>query len=376
MPKILDLHIAFEFVKQMLLAMAVLVLLAVLVHVAQQSAELSRTDATFIDVLGVVFLRLPFLVTEITFLYMFIGGLMALGKLTTSTEATVIKSVGYSGWRVIFVSALTAAMIGALIGPLLSPLAASAMRQSVEWEQRAFGKVSIIGIYSKAPSVNWAQMHTQIDGAPAIVSFKPGNVHHQENRMTNVRVNIFDPSLSRRATIDSQAYQRWMHAESAQVDGDVTHFYDVTLAQPNKRPTFADQVTLPIAPDLAAYQRGGPAPSTLGLYDLILNQGALEAAGVRTPIHVLRTQQLLSMPLLSFGAVLFSSIFAMRSVRHGRRGLWVTLGYISGANLFFLNDLTKALGTQSVLQAQLTIWILPIALTLISLWLLSYLEDS
>ena len=80
MPKILDLHIAFEFVKQMLLAMAVLVLLAVLVHVAQQSAELSRTDATFIDVLGVVFLRLPFLVTEITFLYMFIGGLMALGK--------------------------------------------------------------------------------------------------------------------------------------------------------------------------------------------------------------------------------------------------------------------------------------------------------
>ena len=179
MPKILDLHIAFEFVKQMLLAMAVLVLLAVLVHVAQQSAELSRTDATFIDVLGVVFLRLPVLVTEITFLYMFIGGLMALGKLTTSTEATVIKSVGYSGWRIIFVSALTAAMVGALIGPLLSPLAASAMRQSVEWEQRAFGKVSVIGIYSKAPTVNWAQMHTQIDGAPAIVSFKPGSVHHQ-----------------------------------------------------------------------------------------------------------------------------------------------------------------------------------------------------
>ena len=156
--------------------------------------------------------------------------------------------------------------------------------------------------------------------------------------MTNVRVNIFDPSLSRLATIDNQAYQQWMHAESAQVDGDVTHFYDVTLAQPNRRPTFVDQVTLPIAPDLAAYQRGGPAPNTLGLYDLILNQGALEAAGVRTPIHVLRTQQLLSMPLLSFGAVLLAAIFAMRSVRHGRRGLWVTLGYVTGANLFFLND--------------------------------------
>ena len=376
MPKILDLHIAFEFIKQMLLAMGVLVLLAVLVHVAQQSSALSRTDATFIDVLGVVFLRLPFLITEITFLYMFIGGLMALGKLTTSSEATVIKSVGYSGWRIIFVSALTAAMVGALIGPLLSPLAASAMRQSVEWEQKAFGKVSVIGIYSQAPSVKWAQMHTVIDGKPAIVSFKPGGVHHQENRMTNVRVNIFDPTLSRLATIDDQAFHRWMKAESAQVDGQVTHFYNVTLAQPNQRPTFADEVTLPIAPDLAAYHRGGPAPNTLGLYDLILNQGALEAAGVRTPIHVLRTQQLISMPLLGFGAVLFASVFAMRSVHHGRRSLWVTLGYVSGANLFFLYDLTKALGTQSVLQAQLTIWILPIGLTLISLWLLSYLEDG
>ena len=155
MPKILDLHIAFEFVKQMLLAMAVLVLLAVLVHVAQQSAELSRTDATFIDVLGVVFLRLPFLVTEITFLYMFIGGLMALGKLTTSTEATVIKSVGYSGWRIIFVSALTAAMVGALIGPYYrlwrqapcanrlngnkEPLAKSALLAFILRHQRSIG---------------------------------------------------------------------------------------------------------------------------------------------------------------------------------------------------------------------------------------------
>ena len=152
-------------------------------------------------------------------------------------------------------------MVGALVNPLLSPLAASAMRQSVEWEQRDFDKVSVIGLYSKAPTVNWAQMHTQLDGAPAIVSFKPGSVHHRENRMTNVRVNIFDPSLSRLATIDNQAYQQWMHAESAHVDADVTHFYDVTLAQPNERPTFVDQMTLPIAPDLAAYQRGGPAPT-------------------------------------------------------------------------------------------------------------------
>ena len=73
-------------------------------------------------------------------------------------------------------------------------------------------------------------------------------------------------------------------------------------------------------------------PQHPGLYDLILNQGALEAAGVRTPIHVLRTQQLLSMPLLSFGAVLLAAIFAMRSVTNGRRGLWVTLGYITGAS--------------------------------------------
>jgi len=376
MPKILDLHIAFEFVKQMLLAMAVLVLLAVLVHVAQQSSELSRTDATFIDVLGVVFLRLPFLITEITFLYMFIGGLMALGKLTTSNEVTVMRSVGYSGWRIIFVSALTAAVVGAFIGPLLSPLAASAMRQSAEWEQRAFGKVSVIGIYSQAPAVNWAQMHTVIDSKPVVVAFKPGTVNTDQNQMTDVRVNIFDQTLSRRATIDNQAFNQWIHAETAQVDAEVTHFYDITLVEPNQRPTFADQLTLPIAPDLMAYERGAPAANTLGLYDLILNQGELAAAGVRAPIHVLRTQQLLSMPLLAFGAVLFASLFATRSVRHSRRGLWVTIGYITGANLFFLNELTKALGTQSVLQAQLTIWILPIALTMISLWLLSYLEDT
>ena len=79
--------------------------------------------------------------------------------------------------------------------------------------------------------------------------------------MTNVRVNIFDPSLSRLATIDNQAYQQWMHAGSAQVDGDVTHFYDVTLAQLNRPPTFVDQITLPIAPDLTPTSVAVPPPT-------------------------------------------------------------------------------------------------------------------
>ena len=102
----------------------------------------------------------------------------------------------------------------------------------------------------------------------------------------------------------------------------------------------------------------------------------LVESGIPAPLYVVRAQQLLSSPVLAFAAVLLASLFALRPQRHGNRALWMTVGFIIGANLFFVYSSLMALGVKSEFYAIMTIWAPIIALLLTCIWLISYLEDS
>ena len=376
MPKIIDLYVAVELIKQAALTLAVLLFLAALIDLSQQLKLIEDSGASFLDAIGVVFLRLPHITTEITFLYIFFGAMLAFRKLSTSNETTIIKSVGYSGWRIIFVSAATAGLLAALIGPIVSPFSASAMRASAAWEQQSFDRVSLRSIFSQAPSIRWISVDTTLEDREQIISFRPTEVSLDQRRMTDVRIDFFGGHANDPNEASKESFNRWMLAETVDVGPTETTLSNVISIEPNKFPETIETISLPFSLDLLVFGEAIGSANSLGLRALMKTRNLLVESGIPAPLYVVRAQQLLSSPVLAFAAVLLASLFALRPQRHGNRALWMTVGFIIGANLFFVYSSLMALGVKSEFYAIMTIWAPIIALLLTCIWLISYLEDS
>lgn len=376
MPKIIDLYVAVELIKQAALTLAVLLFLAALIDLSQQLKLIEDSGASFLDAIGVVFLRLPHITTEITFLYIFFGAMLAFRKLSTSNETTIIKSVGYSGWRIIFVSAATAGLLAALIGPIVSPFSASAMRASAAWEQQSFDRVSLRSIFSQAPSIRWISVDATLEDREQIISFRPTEVSLDQRRMTDVRIDFFGGHANDPNEASKESFNRWMLAETVDVGPTETTLSNVISIEPNKFPETIETISLPFSLDLLVFGEAIGSANSLGLRALMKTRNLLVESGIPAPLYVVRAQQLLSSPVLAFAAVLLASLFALRPQRHGNRALWMTVGFIIGANLFFVYSSLMALGVKSEFYAIMTIWAPIIALLLTCIWLISYLEDS
>lgn len=376
MPKIIDLYVAVELIKQAALTLAVLLFLAALIDLSQQLKLIEDSGASFLDAIGVVFLRLPHITTEITFLYIFFGAMLAFRKLSTSNETTIIKSVGYSGWRIIFVSAAAAGLLAALIGPIVSPFSASAMRASAAWEQQSFDRVSLRSIFSQAPSIRWISVDATLEDREQIISFRPTEVSLDQRRMIDVRIDFFGGHANDPNETSKESFNRWMLAETVDVGPTETTLSNVISVEPNKFPETIETISLPFSLDLLVFGEAIGSANSLGLRALMKTRNLLVDSGIPAPLYVVRAQQLLSSPVLAFAAVLLASLFSLRPQRHGNRALWMTVGFIIGANLFFVYSSLMALGVKSEFYAVMTIWAPIIALLLTCIWLISYLEDS
>ena len=350
--------------------------MAALIDLSQQLKLIEDSGASFLDAIGVVFLRLPHITTEITFLYIFFGAMLAFRKLSTSNETTIIKSVGYSGWRIIFVSAAAAGLLAALIGPIVSPFSASAMRASAAWEQQSFDRVSLRSIFSQAPSIRWISVDATLEDREQIISFRPTEVSLDQRRMTDVRIDFFGGHANDPNEASKESFNRWMLAETVDVGPTETTLSNVISIEPNKFPETIETISLPFSLDLLVFGEAIGSANSLGLRALMKTRNLLVDSGIPAPLYVVRAQQLLSSPVLAVAAVLLGSLFALRPQRHGNRALWMTVGFIIGANLFFVYSSLMALGVKSEFYAIMTIWAPIIALLLTCIWLISYLEDS
>jgi lipopolysaccharide export system permease protein len=74
--------------------------------------------------------------------------------------------------------------------------------------------------------------------------------------------------------------------------------------------------------------------------------------------------------------VLVAATFSLRLTRRGRLGIFILAGLISGFLLYFLSDLSLALGMSGSLPAVLSAWAPATIFALIGMAMLFHLEDG
>ncbi|GIX14821.1 MAG: hypothetical protein KatS3mg118_2780 [Paracoccaceae bacterium] len=118
------------------------------------------------------------------------------------------------------------------------------------------------------------------------------------------------------------------------------------------------------------------SPDAIGIWDLPEFIATLRASGFSARRHEMHLQKELAKPLLFAAMVLLGAAFSMRHLRAGGVGLMLLGAALSGFALFFLSDISQALGASGAIPTPIAAWMPPMAATLAASALLLYTEDG
>lgn len=313
--------------------------------------------------LNMVVLKLPYMLQEVLPFAILLGGIMALTKLTRSSELVVARAAGISALQFLTPVLICAFAIGVVVTTVINPLSATMLSKFEQIEAKYFkGSTSMLSVSSSGLWLR--QPDHEGEGKKIIRALRVSN---EDMQLFEVTFFQFGANNSFRNRID---------AASAKLREGHWLIEDAILTAPGKPADHYDEYQLPTDLSINQIQESFAPPETFSFWELPSFIGTLEEAGFSALKHRLYWHNLMAIPFMLAGMVLVAGVFSLRPPRQGRTGMLVALGIFTGFVIYFVSDIIGALGLSGRLPVVLSAWA-PIGITaLLGLSVTLHLEDG
>lgn len=289
------------------------------------------------------------------------GGMAAFLRLSRNNELVVARAVGLSVWQFIAPALAVAFVMGAFIITVYNPVASTLTARYGQLETRyleqrtSFVTVSANGLWLRqADPQGQSVIHAQrIDGTgfslSGVTIYLYGNGHDFLGRI-DARTAALRPG-----------YWELTDVWALMVDD-----------QPRRYETYQQETSLTEQQIEESFAR----EETISFWDLPHFIATAEAAGFSARRYHIYFHQLLATPAMLCTMVLVAAVFSMRVTRMGGTLTMVIGGIAAGFLVYFLGNLSIALGLSGILPAALAAWAPSIVVMLLGLAVLFHLEDG
>ncbi len=324
----------------------------------------ARETITPMTVVGLSLLKLPNLAEKALPIAVLIGAMWAFSSLNRQKELVVARASGVSAWQFLAPAILLAVGAGAFVVMLYNPVAATMFSRYSQLEaQWLRGQTSQISVSSTGLWLRQAENGDQ-SVLHALRIDDSGDVLLQ---LEDVMVLTFDGSNIFSSRID---------AASAQLDEPFWRFQDAWLTPAEGTPSYHETYTLPTSLTREQIRESFASPETLSVWELPQFIKQAEEAGLSAARHKVHWYSILATPALYLAMVLIAASFSLRTARlTGFVGLAVAAAG-TGFALFFIADVTAAMGQTGVLPAPLAAFAPTFVALLFGTTALLHLEDG
>jgi len=333
------------------------------------SVELLRRSASKEDVgLDLVFtmalLKLPNVSeTALPFAVLF-GAIWTFVRLTRSNELVVARAAGVSVWQFIAPALVIALVGGALLVAVYNPVAATMVGRYEQLESRYLrGYTSLLAVKSTGFWLRQGSGNEQsILHADKIAAVGNNTLH-----LEGILVFLYE---------NQDHYVGRIDAASAELNKGYWLLHGAVRSQAGASPQQIGDYRLPTEMDPDQIRESFASPETLSFWDLPRFIDITEAAGFSALPHRLHWHSLLATPLLLAAMVLIAATFSLRITRLGGVPQLAAAGIMTGFLLYFLSDLSNALGISGIIPVPLAAWTPTLIATLLGIAMLFHLEDG
>lgn len=358
----LSLYLGRQFLTGIMLAflvMAVLVFLADLVEHLRRASD--KAEATLGIVAAMSVLQLPSLAQKLLPFAALFGGLWTCSRLTRTHELVVVRASGVSVWQFLTPPLAIALLLGAFVVTVFNPLSSAMVGRYEQLEMKYLeGRPHLLQVSSTGL---WL-IQADPDGH-AVVHAR--GVSSQGTELSGVIIFLYQ---------DRDRFVGRIDASSARLRNSFWDLRNALVTVPDRPVERHERYRLKTSLTLERIQESFASPETMSFWSLPAFIENLETAGFSAVRHRLHWHTTLTIPVLLCAMVLLAAAFSLRLTRAGNTGWLIAAGVAVAFTLYFVADLTYAMGLAGKLPVLLAAWA-PAGLTLIlGLALLFHLEDG
>ncbi|MEL6424731.1 MAG: LPS export ABC transporter permease LptG [Pseudomonadota bacterium] len=361
-------YIVRRFGMTLLLAFGGFYFLVVLGDLIELSRKASNSSIEGAPLLSMAMLHAPSVMNKALPFVVLLASLAAFLRLARSSELVVTRAAGISAWRLLTPPVLLAIGLGIFAFAAYNPIAATALSRYEALELKYFkGRSSLLAISREGLWLRQAE-----DDGQTVIHALRANPDGTE--LIGATFFVFDTEsrLVRRIQAQVAALEPGQWALDGGRNWSLSQGTDGTALSEERF------VRLTIPTELTANRilESFADPESLSFWDLQGFIETLEASGFSSTRHRLYQQTEMAKPLLFAAMVLLGAAFSMRHARFGRTGIMVLGCVLSGFGLFFISDITQALGSSGAIPVILAAWVPPMTAHLMAMGLLLFFEDG
>lgn len=359
---ILSKYISHVFSRWFLITLGIVIVIICLFDFSELLRRAStRPAVTFDLLLHMLVLKVPALLQEVlTFIVLF-ASIMTFWKLNRHHELDVTRAAGVSVWQLIFPMVLTALLIGAIDLGIVNPISAKMMLQYEHLEDRYFKGYQ--GSLAVSESGLWVR--EALEGEQRVLRI--ARIDNQNETLHNLSIYQVD---------DADRFFGRIDAKKGVFKEGKLRLESVWFSAPEELPQSHDRVDLPTTLSFIALQDTGADPSSLSFWDIPRFSALLEKSGLSSLKYRLHWHSLLARWLGLAVMVLLAACCSLRPIRQGGTIFLIIVGVGSAFILYFLRDMSYALGSSGTIPVLLAAWAPALVSSLIGITLLLHFEDG
>ncbi|MBX3492369.1 MAG: LPS export ABC transporter permease LptG [Parvibaculum sp.] len=289
------------------------------------------------------------------------GGMAAFLRLSRNNELVVARAAGVSVWQFIAPALVVSFVIGSFVVTVYNPLSATLAAQFRQFEAKYIDqRTNFLALSSNGLWLRQADSTGQ-------------SVVHAL-RMSEQAVELYDVTIFLYG--NANTFLGRIDAREAVLGDGHWALEDVWVLLTNDQPRHYDTYQQETSLTAEQVQESFARPDTISFWDLPNFIQTAEAAGFSARRYQLHFHQILATPALLCTMVLVAAAFSMRTARAGGIIQVVLGGIFSGFLVYFLSDLSLALGLSGILPTLLAAWAPSIVVMLLGLAVLFHLEDG
>ncbi|MEE8439657.1 MAG: LPS export ABC transporter permease LptG [Micropepsaceae bacterium] len=333
-PMMLLAYVARRFALSVLIVISVFAIVAFSIDLADMFRRTSERDVTTAIVFSMSALKLPDIVQQLFPFAVLFGAIFTFAQLSRSHELVAARAAGVSAWQFLCAPLVVAVLMGSFAVTIFNPLAASLLAQYTRLEARYIrGEASQLAVSANGL---WLRQGTAENQA-VIHALRVAQQGEQLEDVLVIRYDGLDRFTGRIDAASATLQERQWLFKQAWVSGT------------DGRPVYLESYELPTDLTPEQIEESFTSPSTISFWELPRFIANAENAGFSATRHRLYWYSLMWFPILLSAMVFVAASFSFRLTRLGGTSQLVVAGTMSGLGIYFLQDVTRAMGQTGIL---------------------------
>ncbi len=354
-------YLARRFSLAVLMVFVVFAALAISIDLAELFRRSTGKDVPTGIVFSMSLFKFPDLGLKLLPFTVLFGAILAFARMSRSQELVAARAAGISAWQFLAMPLVVAIVLGTVATTIFSPIAAA-----------------LLGEYSRLEARYIRGEASQLAVSNAGIWLRQGTTENQSVihalRVAQQGERLEDVIVFRYAAQDR--FVGRIDAKSARLGNGVWHIDSAYVSDQSGRPVYNDTIDLPTDLTPTQIEESFASPATISFWELPRFISNAENAGFSALRHRVYWYSLLTLPVLLSAMVFMAASFSFRLVRLGGTTRLLLTGLIAGLAVYFLQDVTRAMGQTGMVPAPLAAAAPSLAAILLGMTLLFHEEDG